>query len=120
ELRNPLCAIEGFLKLISESTQEQAQLQTYIQVVMHEFENLHRQITGFLSFSKKPILDEIFKTVQVEQLLAEVETLITPRLVGENIRFEKQVHSCALAPFPAADGIRESSGSRSQSRRPFS
>ncbi|EJL41965.1 signal transduction histidine kinase [Brevibacillus sp. CF112] len=99
ELRNPLFAIEGFLKLISESTQEQAQLQTYIQVVMHEFENLHRQITGFLSFSKKPILDEIFKTVQVEQLLAEVETLITPRLVGENIRFEKQVHSCALACY---------------------
>ncbi|TGV05159.1 HAMP domain-containing histidine kinase, partial [Mesorhizobium sp. M00.F.Ca.ET.186.01.1.1] len=70
-----------------------------IQVVMHEFENLHRQITGFLSFSKKPILDEIFKTVQVEQLLAEVETLITPRLLGENIRFEKQIHPCSLACY---------------------
>ncbi|TQK74418.1 signal transduction histidine kinase [Brevibacillus sp. AG162] len=99
ELRNPLCAIEGFLKLIGESTQEQAQLQTYIQVVMHEFENLHRQLTGFLSFSKKPILDEIFKTVQVEELLEEVEMLITPRLVGENIRFEKQIHPCLLACY---------------------
>ncbi|ASJ54983.1 two-component sensor histidine kinase [Brevibacillus formosus] len=99
ELRNPLCAIEGFLKLISESTQEQAQLQMYIQVVMHEFENLHRQLTGFLSFSKKPILDEIFKTVQVEELLEEVEMLITPRLVGENIRFEKQIHPCLLACY---------------------
>lgn len=99
ELRNPLCAIEGFLKLIGESTQEQAQLQTYIQVVMHEFENLHRQLTGFLSFSKKPILDEIFKTVHIEELLEEVEMLITPRLVGENIRFEKQIHPCSLACY---------------------
>lgn len=99
ELRNPLCAIEGFLKLIGESTKEQAQLQSYIQVVMHEFENLHRQITGFLSFSKKPILDEIFKNIHMESLLEEVELLITPRLLGENIRFEKQIHPCSLAGY---------------------
>ncbi|SFJ52969.1 sensor histidine kinase [Brevibacillus centrosporus] len=99
ELRNPLCAIEGFLKLIGESTKEQAKLQSYIQVVMHEFENLHRQLTGFLSFSKKPILDEIFKTVQVENLFEEVELLITPRLLGENIRFEKLIHPCSLACY---------------------
>jgi len=99
ELRNPLCAIEGFLKLISESTQGQEKLQSYIQVVMHEFENLHRQITGFLSFSKKPILDEIYKTVQIERLLYDVELLLTPRLVGENIRFEKQVGPCTLTCY---------------------
>jgi len=99
ELRNPLCAIEGFLKLIGESTKEQAQLQSYIQVVMHEFENLHRQITGFLSFSKKPILDEVFKNIHMESLLEEVELLITPRLLGENIRFEKQIHPCSLAGY---------------------
>ncbi|MEJ8546825.1 sensor histidine kinase [Brevibacillus borstelensis] len=96
ELRNPLCAIEGFLKLIAESTRDQDKLQSYIQVVMHEFENLHRQITGFLSFSKKPILDEIFKTVNMEHLLYEVELLITPRLLAENIGFEKQIKPCLL------------------------
>jgi signal transduction histidine kinase len=96
ELRNPLCAIEGFLKLIAESTEGQDKLQSYIQVVMHEFENLHRQITGFLSFSKKPILDEIFKTVEIDRLLCDVELLITPRLVGENIRLEKHVQPCTL------------------------
>lgn len=94
ELRNPLCAIEGFLKLIAESTRNQDKLQSYIQVVMHEFENLHRQITGFLSFSKKPILDEIYKTVDLEHLLLEVELLITPRLLAENIYFEKDIRPC--------------------------
>ncbi|MGI6187345.1 MAG: sensor histidine kinase [Brevibacillus sp.] len=96
ELRNPLCAIEGFLKLISESTQGQDKLQSYIQVVMHEFENLHRQITGFLSFSKKPILDEVYKTVEIRQVLYDVELLITPRLVGENICFDKHIEPCTL------------------------
>ncbi|USG67239.1 HAMP domain-containing histidine kinase [Brevibacillus ruminantium] len=96
ELRNPLCAIEGFLKLIAESTRNQDKLQSYIQVVMHEFENLHRQITGFLSFSKKPILDEIFKTVDIEHLLFEVELLITPRLLAENILYEQQIEPCLL------------------------
>jgi|GEM_PF-1677687 len=100
ELRNPLCAIEGFLKLIGESTRENQQVQTYIDVVMHEFENLHRQITGFLSFSKKPILDEVYTEVSVERLLADVELLITPRLLGENILLEKQVNSnCMVQCF---------------------
>lgn len=99
ELRNPLCAIEGFLKLIGESTRDQEKLQSYIQVVMHEFESLHRQLTGFLSFSKKPILDEIFKEVQLENLLAEVELLITPRLLGENVLFEKHIEPCNITCY---------------------
>jgi len=99
ELRNPLCAIEGFLKLIGESTRDQEKLQSYIQVVMHEFESLHRQLTGFLSFSKKPILDEVFKEVKLENLLEEVELLITPRLLGESVLFEKEILSCTLTCY---------------------
>ncbi|HZG14484.1 MAG TPA: HAMP domain-containing sensor histidine kinase [Candidatus Bathyarchaeia archaeon] len=97
ELRNPLCAIEGFLKLIGESTKEQPKLQSYIDVIMHEFENLHRQITGFLSFSKKPILDEVYKETSLVKLLNDVELLITPRLVGENVLLQKDISvSCTL------------------------
>ncbi len=96
ELRNPLCAIEGFLKLIRESTQGNAELESYIEVIMHEFENLHRQITGFLSFSKKPILDEVFKQVNLRSLFEVVEMLITPRLIAENIQFEQDIQSCSL------------------------
>ncbi|MGC5326725.1 sensor histidine kinase [Brevibacillus sp. SYSU BS000544] len=91
ELRNPLCAIEGFLKLINENIKGQKDLESYIQVIMHEFENLHRQITGFLSFSKKPILDEVFKEVNLNDLLNELEILITPRLIAENIHFVRSL-----------------------------
>lgn len=94
ELRNPLCAIEGFLKLILESTKEQEELETYIHVIMHEFENLHRQITGFLSFSKKPILDEIFRPVNLSKLLHDVKVLTTPRVIAENVTYEENIITC--------------------------
>ncbi|MBO8165017.1 MAG: GHKL domain-containing protein [Brevibacillus sp.] len=96
ELRNPLCAIEGFLKLIREATKGQPKMESYIDVIMHEFSNLHRQITGFLSFSQKPILDEVFKSVCFPQLLDEVEVLIKPRIIAENVSFERHVESFSL------------------------
>ena len=96
ELRNPLCAIEGFLKLINESVQEGSKIKSYIDVIMHEFANLNRQITGFLSFSQKPILDEVFQEVSFPQLLDEVELLIKPRIIAENIVFERRVKAFSL------------------------
>lgn len=96
ELRNPLCAIEGFLKLINESEQGCSKIKSYIDVIMHEFANLNRQITGFLSFSQKPILDEVFSEVSFVELLNEVELLITPRIIAENIDFERHVESFSL------------------------
>ncbi len=105
ELRNPLCAIEGFLKLINESIRGQKDLESYIQVIMHEFENLHRQITGFLSFSKKPILDEVFKKVDLHELLNELEILITPRLIAENITFTRKVEPITIYCYE--EGIKQ-------------
>lgn len=96
ELRNPLCAIEGFLKLIRETTQGQPKVEAYIDIIMSEFTILHRQITGFLSFSKKPILDEIFKKIDLIELINEVEVLIRPRLTVENITFVRNAEPCFL------------------------
>ncbi|AYB41314.1 HAMP domain-containing sensor histidine kinase [Brevibacillus laterosporus] len=96
ELRNPLCAIEGFLKLILESTNGNHVLENYVQVVLHEFDSFHRQITGFLSFCKKPILDEIYKKVSLTDLLHEVEILLTPRLHAENVTLIMRMEPCDL------------------------
>ncbi len=96
ELRNPLCAIEGFLKLIQESTSGQKELESYIQVITHEFEYLNRQITGFLSFSKKPIINEAFALLKIEDLMSEVEQLLKPRLLGESVDFHKIVEPCEI------------------------
>lgn len=96
ELRNPLCAIEGFLKLILESTDGNHVLENYVRVVLHEFDSFHRQITGFLSFCKKPILDETYKKVSLTDLLHEVEILLTPRLHAENVTLLMRIEACDL------------------------
>lgn len=96
ELRNPLCAIKGFLKLISERTGDHSDLSRYCRIIMHEFNNLDRQITSFLSFTRKPILDEIFQQADLQTLFEEVKTLLTPRLAAENIQFETYIVPCRL------------------------
>lgn len=105
ELRNPLCAIEGFLKLIRETTKGQPEVEHYVDVIMHEFNTLHRQISGFLSFSRKPILDEVFKIVDFQSLLKDVELLIMPRCKAENISFERDVEPCQLYCYE--DGLKQ-------------
>ncbi|WP_255298488.1 sensor histidine kinase [Brevibacillus dissolubilis] len=101
ELRNPLCAIEGFLKLIRESTQGNQELESYINVILHEFESLHRQITGFLSFCKKPILDEVFQPLHITDLLQQVEGLLTPRLHAESVTLQQDIQPCTFYGYEA-------------------
>ncbi|WP_232698156.1 sensor histidine kinase [Brevibacillus daliensis] len=94
ELRNPLCAIEGFLKLIRENASGNSELEGYVNVVFHEFDGFHRLITGFLSFCKKPILDEVYKEISMVDLLQEVELLVIPRLHAENVTLSIRMEPC--------------------------
>lgn len=96
ELRNPLCAIEGFLKLIKESAEGRTDLVSYVEVIMHEFTSLNRQITGFLSFSKKPLSTDVTELVSIEELVDDVECLLIPRLVNDNISLVKNIAACTV------------------------
>ncbi len=88
ELRNPLTAISGFLKLIRThlSPESLAKVGKYMDIVEEEFESFQMQITGFLSFSKKSIMKEPFVFITIRPLLDSVITLLNPRLIYENVR----------------------------------
>jgi signal transduction histidine kinase len=90
ELRNPLTAIGGFLKPLRSNLPPEAltKVGKYIDVIQNEFENFQMQITGFLSFSKKRIIDEPFVIITTRQLVDSVLSMIRPRLVSENIHLE--------------------------------
>ncbi|MCC2684283.1 MAG: hypothetical protein K0R75_1182 [Paenibacillaceae bacterium] len=90
ELRNPLTAIGGFLKLIRSNLPPDSliKVEKYIDVIQSEFENFQMQITGFLSFSKKRIIDEPFVNITTRQLVDSVLSMIQPRLVSENINLK--------------------------------
>lgn len=86
EIRNPLTSIKGFLKLIRANiTETNPNLERYIQIIESEFENIHMQITGLLSFSKKQIIEESFSYLSANQLLHSMISLLSPRLINENV-----------------------------------
>lgn len=98
ELRNPLFAIEGFLKLIKDdlnclSCPSNLTISRYIDVIEKEFEGLYRQITSFLSFSKSDGSEEPYVECTVSQIIETVFTLVQPRTVDENVEFIKLIET---------------------------
>jgi diguanylate cyclase (GGDEF)-like protein len=90
EIRNPLTSIKGFLKLIRANIPSDASpnIEKYINIIESEFENIHMQITGLLSFSKKQIIEESFSYLSANQLLHSMISLLSPRLINENVELE--------------------------------
>ncbi|MCZ8513511.1 HAMP domain-containing sensor histidine kinase [Paenibacillus filicis] len=88
EIRNPLTSIKGFLKLVGEQLPEgtSGKVRTYLRLIENEFENIHMQITGFLSFSKRRVIEEPRVTMASKHLLESVISLLNPRLLSENVR----------------------------------
>lgn len=90
ELRNPLTAIEGFLKLIDRQLPPDGsdKLGYYLHIIQSEMEKLKMQITGFLSFSKKGQNEEPPAFLTVNDLVRSVIALFEPRLIDEKISLE--------------------------------
>ncbi|HZG55526.1 HAMP domain-containing sensor histidine kinase [Paenibacillus sp.] len=95
ELRNPLFAIEGFLKLIDREIRggplESPKLLRYLDVIRKEFDGLYAQITQFLSFSKNSGVAEPFAELEVREMVAAAAEFIAPRLSSEGIELETSV-----------------------------
>lgn len=89
EIRNPLFAIEGFLKLIRNNLEaggrDIPKLLEYIDIVDNEFDGLYRQVSAFLSFSRNNGVEERKDDYVLSDIINPVISIIQPRLVNENI-----------------------------------
>ncbi|NHN30320.1 sensor histidine kinase [Paenibacillus agricola] len=87
EIRNPMTSIKGFLKLlrstITSNNYERAE--AYLDFIDDECDHILMQVTGFLSFSKKPIMDEAKDLISAKQVLDHILSLLNPRLINENV-----------------------------------
>lgn len=90
EIRNPLTTILGFLKLLRNAVINNHASKTisYLETIESEFNNIQMQITGFLSFSKKDLIEEPFEQISSNTLIKSVIALITPRLINDRIDFQ--------------------------------
>ncbi|MBW7456068.1 sensor histidine kinase [Paenibacillus sepulcri] len=89
EIRNPLTAIRGFLKLIRSniSTEISNKIGHYIGIIENEFESINMQITGFLSFSRNRKIEEEMMDFPVSAVVATTLSLLNPRIISEDISF---------------------------------
>lgn len=96
EIRNPLTAIEGFIALIRKelSPDSSDKVGRYIHVMSNELQNLHRHISGFLSFSKNGTLEEALAICTPEEIIESVIELITPRLASEGVELQVE-YTCS-------------------------
>ncbi|CAM3975425.1 ATP-binding protein [Paenibacillus alkaliterrae] len=87
EIRNPLTAVLGFIKMIRKQMANRSfdHLDTYLDIIEIEFQNIQMHITGFLSFSKKDVIEESFVDVSSSTIIETVISLIHPRIIDENI-----------------------------------
>ncbi|RAP77578.1 sensor histidine kinase [Paenibacillus montanisoli] len=87
EIRNPLTSIKGFIVLIRKvlSPNELQSIEKYLDIIDNEFRNIEMQITGFLSFSRKPIADETPELTAINCLIEKTLLLVNPLLLNENI-----------------------------------
>jgi two-component system, sporulation sensor kinase D len=101
EIRNPLFAIEGFLKLIQAQLGDTrtAKVGNYFNVIETELKGVYGLITGFLSFSKNNGVVESKQACYIVNLIESVLELASPRLVQENIVVNWQ--ACDLPPIKA-------------------
>ncbi len=87
EIRNPLTSIMGFIKMMRKQISDRSfdKLIPYLDIIEVEFQNIQMHITGFLSFSKKEVIEESFVDVSPSAVIETVITLIHPRIIDENI-----------------------------------
>lgn len=87
EIRNPLTSIQGFFKLIKQrvSSEMNQQIDDYLNIIEDEFETIHMQISGFLSFSKNRVNDESFDNISLVEIVKSVLTMLNPRLIEEDV-----------------------------------
>ncbi|WP_240414603.1 sensor histidine kinase [Paenibacillus periandrae] len=87
EIRNPMTSIKGFLKLLRHNIQDNnyERADSYLGFIEDECEQILMQVTGFLSFSRKPIMDEEMVHISVKQVLDYILSLLNPRLINENV-----------------------------------
>ncbi|MBP3961757.1 sensor histidine kinase [Paenibacillus lignilyticus] len=87
EIRNPLTSIKGFLVLIRKSLplDSLGSIEKYLDIIDNEFRNIEMQVTGFLSFSRKPIADEQRILMPLHEVIEKTLLLVNPLLLNENI-----------------------------------
>jgi two-component system sporulation sensor kinase B len=88
EVRNPLTAVKGFLKLMKEQPQEHHKIKQYIEISLDEIQRTESILSEYLSISKPPA--ERREIVDLSEQLQIIADVMTPYATMQNV--ELKVH----------------------------
>ncbi|MFE5322081.1 ATP-binding protein [Paenibacillus sp. NPDC056579] len=88
EVRNPLTAVKGFLKLIRESPKEYHKVRQYIDICMDEILRTEAILSEYLSITKPPA--NRHELINFSEQLYLVSNVMTPFATMHNVELEVQ------------------------------
>ncbi|MFS0918974.1 ATP-binding protein [Brevibacillus sp. 179-C 1.1 NHS] len=88
EVRNPLTAVKGFLKLIQESPENLVKVDQYIRISLDEIQRTEAILTEYLAISKP--LKERHELINVCELLHAIREVMLPFANMYNVELELQ------------------------------
>ncbi|WP_083270884.1 sensor histidine kinase [Bacillus marinisedimentorum] len=90
EVRNPLCAVRGFLQLIQEPDFPVEKKKEFSQVAMIELDRAEQIITDYLTFAK-PTIQQRTEDINLTEALAKVATVVTPLANMNSVDIRKEL-----------------------------
>jgi len=86
EVRNPLTAVQGFLKLIQDNLKDQEKVQQYIAICLHEVKRTEAILSEYLSISKP--LSARLELVNLSELIVLIREVMLPFANMNNVELE--------------------------------
>lgn len=105
EVRNPLTAVKGFLRLIQESPEERTKTEQYIKISLDEIQRTESILTEYLSISKP--LTERSEQINVSDQLRAIQEVMLPFANMHNVELDVQVYETPVVIFANPDEIKQ-------------
>lgn len=105
EVRNPLTAVKGFLRLIQESPEERTKTEQYIKISLDEIQRTESILTEYLSISKP--LTERSEQINVSDQLRIIQEVMLPFANMHNVELDVQIYDTPIVIFANPDEIKQ-------------
>ena len=105
EVRNPLTAVKGFLRLMQESPNERAKTEQYIKISLDEIRRTESILTEYLSISKP--LQERCEPINVSEQIHVIQEVMLPFANMHNVELDVQIYDTPVTIIANPDEIKQ-------------
>lgn len=105
EIKNPLASISTGIEFVSEKLPPDDSVKGYMEMILKEIYRLDRLIKNLLSFASRKPLNKV--PVNIFEILNECITLLTPEIIGKDIKLKTDFEENELVVYLDPDQFKE-------------